>query len=150
RPDAEALMEKIRRAGIPLSEFIGRTPYRGILTGLNEAFLIDTATKERLVKEDPKCAEIMKPYLRGQDIKRWSREWAGLWMILLKSSENQKWAWSQSGENAEKVFAQSFPSLHGHLKPLEEQLRKREDQGRYWWELRSCVYYEAIERPKIV
>jgi hypothetical protein len=87
----ENLLTKIRRVGVPLTEFVGVKPYRGVLTGLNEAFLIDTPTKNRLVREDPRSAQILKPYLRGQDIKRWSPQWAGLWMIALKSSGDYEW-----------------------------------------------------------
>ncbi len=71
------LMAKIRENGVPLAEYAGVKPLYGIKTGLNEAFLIDTPTKERLVREDPRSAEVIKPYLRGQDIKRWSPEWRG-------------------------------------------------------------------------
>ncbi len=78
------LIAKIREKGVPLAEFAGVKPYRSVLTGLNEAFLIDTPTKERLVREDPRSAEVIKPYLRGQDIKRWSPEWRGLWMIFAR------------------------------------------------------------------
>ena len=79
-------MAKIRENGVPLAEFAGVKPLYGIKTGLNEAFLIDTPTKDRLVREDPRSAEIIKPYLRGQDIKRWSPEWRGLWMIFLSAA----------------------------------------------------------------
>ncbi|MCL4236955.1 MAG: Eco57I restriction-modification methylase domain-containing protein [Anaerolineae bacterium] len=148
--DIERLMAKIQAAGIPLREFIGAEPYYGIKTGLNEAFLIDTATRDRLVAEDPACEAIIRPYLRGQDIKRWTPEWAGLWMILLKSSENHSWPWSKAGTGAEQVFAETYPALYAHMKPFEEKLRKRQDQGRFWWELRSCAYYEIFEQPKII
>ena len=74
------LREKIERMGKPLKEWDVKM-YRGVLTGLNEAFIIDTATRDRLVAEDPKSAEILKPILRGRDIKRYSYEWAGLWLI---------------------------------------------------------------------
>jgi hypothetical protein len=144
------LMEKIRAKGIPLAEYAGVKPLYGIKTGLNEAFLIDTATKDGLVREDPRSAEVIKPYLRGQDIKRWSPEWRGLWIIVLKSSGDHAWPWSEAGDSAEKVFQRTYPALHAHMKPLEEKLRKRSDKGRYWWELRSCAYYDAFERPKIM
>lgn len=143
------LMAKIRRNGVPLAEFAGVKPYRGVLTGLNEAFLIDTATKDRLVGEDPSSAEVIKPYLRGRDIKRWSPDWQHLWMIVLKSSGDHAWPWSDAGDDAEEVFRQTYPSLHAYMKLLEEKLRKRQDQGRNWWELRSCAYYDAFEGPKI-
>lgn len=149
-PDVDALMEKIRSCGVPLSEFIGAKPYRGVLTGLNEAFLIDNATRLRLIQDDPGCAEIIKPYLRGQDIKRWAPDWQDLWMIVLKSSGNHAWPWGESGAEAEAVFQRSYPSLHAHMKPLQERLMARQDKGRYWWELRSCDYYAAFEQAKML
>lgn len=148
--DVDDLMAKLRGRGIPLAEFAGVKPYRGVLTGLNEAFLIDTQTKERLVREDGRSEEVIKPYLRGQDIKRWSPDWRDLWMIVLKSSGDFAWSWSDStGDEAESIFRETYPALHAHLKPLEARLRKRSDRGRNWWELRSCAYYDAFEQPKI-
>ena len=145
------LLAKIRRVGVPLGGFAGVKPYYGIKTGLNEAFLIDTPTKNRLMRDDPRAAEVLKPYFRGQDVKRWSPQWAGLWMIVLKSSGDYSWPWSGADvETAERLFRQTFPSLYEHLKPLEEKLRKRQDKGHYWWELRACSYYNVFERPKII
>jgi hypothetical protein len=70
-PDVMALLDKIKRNGVPLAEYAGVKPYRGVLTGLNEAFLIDTPTRDRFVRDHLSCAELIKPYLRGQDIERW-------------------------------------------------------------------------------
>ena len=102
-------MAKIRRTGVPLAEFAGVKPAYGIKTGLNAAFLIDTATKDRLVREDPASAEVIKPYLRGQDVKRWSPDWQDLWMIVLKSSGDHAWPWSNTGDAAEEVFQTDLP-----------------------------------------
>ncbi len=151
-PAVDELMQKIKQVGVPLKDFAGVKPYRGILTGFNEAFFIDEATKNSLVKADPKSAEIIKPYLRGQDIKRWSPEWANLWIILLKSSSDSDsvWPWSKANDKAEEVFAQTFPSVYKYMKPMQEKLSKRSDKGRYWWELRSCAYYNVFQQPKII
>ncbi len=112
----DQLLEKIRRIGVPLAEFAHVKPYRGVLTGLNEAFLIDTPTKNRLIRDDPRSAEIIKPYLRGQDIKRWSPEWADLWMIILKSSSDYSWPWSGIDEStAEELFRQALPFHCMHI-----------------------------------
>ena len=148
----EALLAKIRRVGVPLGEFAGTHPYRGVLTGLNEAFLIDTATRDRLVAEDPGCAAIIRPYLRGQDIKRWVPDWQKLWMIVLASSGDRRWPWSEivDADLAERAFAAAYPSLYAHVLPLVDALKKRQDKGRYWWELRSCAYYEAFSQPKLL
>jgi hypothetical protein len=147
-PQVDLLMQKIKNMGIPLKEFTGVKPLLGIKTGFNQAFLIDENTKNKLVQTDPKCAEIIKPYLRGQDIKRWSPEWQNLWIILIKSSSDYTWDWSNNKENAEIIFKNKYPSIYVHLKSFEEKLCKRQDKGRYWWELRPCAYYEAFQQPK--
>ena len=159
-PDVAALLRKIRERGAPLSEYAGVNPLYGIKTGFNEAFLIDTATRDQLVRDDPASAEIIKPYLRGQDIGRWSPEWAGLWMIVMKSSSDHAWPWAGAAteSEAEAIFAKTYPSIHRRFKGLEsfrldgklKGLRHREDQGRQWWELRPCAYYGKFDDPKLL
>lgn len=151
-PAVAALMEKLRANGVPLKEFIGGVPYRGILTGFNEAFLIDTTKKDKLVAADPKSAGLFRPYLRGQDVDRWRAEWSGLWMIALKSSGNHPWPWANAATeaDAEETFRQSYPALHAHLDVFRAQLIAREDQGQFWWELRACAYWDAFDRPKVM
>lgn len=161
-PDVVDLLAKIKRNGRALKEHVGLDPYYGIKTGLNEAFLIDAETRNRLVAKDPKASSIIKPYLRGQDVDRWACPDTGLFMIAMKSSENFAWPWSTAPNEreAERQLSIEFPSLFEHFKTLEEfkdkktgklrGLRHREDQGRFWWELRSCAYYDAFEQPKII
>ena len=161
-PDVAALLAKIRANGVPLVDYAGVKPLYGIKTGFNEAFLIDTVTKERLIAEDGRAAEIVMPYLRGQDIDRWLPDWVGLWMIVMKSSSDYPWPWAKaaSEQAAETIFAAVYPSIYRHLKSFEslqdsktgklKGLRHREDHGRFWWELRPCAYYGAFAEPKIV
>ena len=144
------LLEKIRAQGVPLAEYSGVRPLSGIKTGLNDAFLVDTATRNQLVRDDPNCEQMIKPYVRGQDISRWSSDWAGLWMIGMKSSDDYPWPWAQAGEQAEAVFQKTYPALHSHLSQYERPLRKRQDHGRHWWELRSCAYWDSFDNPKIM
>jgi Eco57I restriction-modification methylase/TaqI-like C-terminal specificity domain/Putative RNA methylase family UPF0020 len=148
--DMMAVLAKIRERRKTLAEYVGTRPNTGIKTGLNEAFLISSAKRDALVAEHPGCADIIRPYLRGENIDRWHSEWAGEWMIALKSSQNFRWPWSDGGNDAEQVFAATYPSIYGHFKGLEDRLRARQDQGVYWWELRSCTYWPEFERPKIV
>ncbi len=68
------LLDKLRRAGKPLGEYVNRRFYYGIKTGLNEAFVVDRATRDRLIREHKSSAEILKPFLRGRDVKRWRTE----------------------------------------------------------------------------
>jgi hypothetical protein len=147
--DVNALMTRLHRIGIPLADFAGGRPLYGLKSGLTDAFVIDTITRERLVQAHPAAADLLRPYLRGQDMNRWLAESQGLWLIVLKSSGDHAWPWSQGGENAERLFQQTYPSVNAHLKPFEDRLRKRQDQGRCWWELRSCAYYDRFEQPKI-
>lgn len=151
RPEVLKLMEKLRKAGTPLGEYVKGRFYRGILTGLNEAFVIDAATRDRLIAEDPKSVELIKPWLRGRDIKKWKAEWAGLYLITIPSSANRQWPWSaeKNESSARSVFRETFPAIHHHLSQWEEKLHKRDDQGQFWWELRSCAYYDAFEIGKI-
>ena len=149
-PEVDVLMAKLRQRGVPLRDFVGVKPYRGVLTGFNEAFLIDDATRLRLIHEDPASEEIIKPYLRGQDVKRWQPEWQKLWMIFTRRGIN----------------IEAYPAVKAHL----DQYRKRLEpcpqdwnrgvdgdwpgrkKGTYqWYEIQDSVgYWEIFEAPKIV
>ncbi len=143
------LLDKIRMSGIPLSEYAGIKPLWGIKTGLNDAFVIDDRARQAILRNDPSAEPLIRPFLRGQDIRRWSPEWAGLWMIAIKSSGDHPWPWAGASDRAEDVFREAYPGLHAHLKPFEEALRKRQDKGRFWWELRSCAYWAELSESRI-
>jgi adenine-specific DNA-methyltransferase len=141
------LLEKIKKGGVALEEYVGGKIYRGITTGYNEAFIIDEATKKRLIKEDKKSAEVIKPFLRGRDIKRYAIEDPGLSIIYVPF----QWTNGNRGRmEPETFFKKELPSIHRHLKQFEEQLIARDDQGDYWWEMRPCKYLEEFEKPKIM
>ena len=148
-PGVAKLMEKLVKVGVPLKDFAGVSPLLGIKTALNDAFLVDDATRNRLIASDPNCEAILKPYIRGQDIDRWVSHWARYWMLALKSSGDSTWPWSGAGEKAEEVFRQTYPSVYSHLNQFREAAIKRQDQGRFWWELRSCAFWDIFEKPKI-
>lgn len=145
-----ALLEKIERIGVSLRRLLAAEPLSGIKTGFNEAYLIDCDTFKKLVAAQPDCANLLSPFLRGQDFSRWRAESQGLRMITLASSENRDWPWSGAGAHAEEVFRKTYPALHAHLKIFKGDLQKRQDQGKYWWELRSCAYWAAFGKPKIM
>jgi hypothetical protein len=151
RPDVLALLDKLRAAGTPLGEYVHGKFYRGILTGLNEAFVVDRATRDRLIAEHPSSAEILKPFLRGRDVKRWRCQFAEKYLIKIESSENKKHPWSgKPAAKAETVFKQEYPAIHHFLAGHRKALVERCDQGKYFWELRSCIYWQEFERPKIL
>ncbi|MCX8029917.1 MAG: hypothetical protein N2712_07990, partial [Brevinematales bacterium] len=156
-----ALKQKIEEIGKPLKDWDVKI-YRGVITGFNEAFIIDTETKDRILKnckdedERKRTKEILKPILRGRDIGRYYYRWAGLWLIKIESG----WTNKNRGKNKpEEFFKMMFPALYNHLISFanlktEETRRKgllnRDDQGDYWWELRDCDYYPEFEKEKIV
>jgi len=144
----QALLDKIRQVGVPLGDYVDGKNYRGVLTGLNEAFVIDAATREKLVAEDAKSEELIKPFLVGKDIKRYQPLESERYLILMSKGRTKlksdgtkdAWAWLE----------RSYPSIAAHLKPFSEKAQKRYDKGDFWWELRACDYYEEFEKPKII
>ncbi len=145
---SHSLLEKLKSVGVPLGEYVDGNIYRGVLTGLNEAFVIDEKTKDFLIKEDPKSAEIIKPFLAGRDIKRYESPVAQKHLILFPKGFTTK----QSGnvKNKWKWLQKTYPSIAKHLEPFTVKGEKRYDKGEYWWELRACDYYEEFEKPKII
>lgn len=146
------LLERLLRTGKTLEASLSRGLLSGLKTGFNEAFYVDGHTRDALVALDPSSAPLFKKMLRGRDIKRWAPEWAGLWHIVIASSQNRTWPWSActTEAEAESVFAKTHPSVHQHLKKFESALRSRQDRGSFWWELRSCDYYDVLDGPKIL
>lgn len=146
------LIEKIRSKGKPLGEYVNGRLYRGVLTGLNEAFVIDAVTRERLIAEDPASEKLIKPWLNGHNILRWKSLFDNHYLISIPSSANKPWPWSneKTVTKAREIFEQTYPSLYNHLSKWENKLVERDDQGKFWWELRSCSYYGEFEKPKIV
>jgi len=150
-PGVRALIEKMRRVGVRLEDRVGTAPSYGIKTGYNQAYLIDQHVRDQLVDEHAEAASVLRKFLRGRNIDRWYPAWNDEYLILMKSSGDHPWPWRGLPEaDAEAAFERTFPSLHRHFKSMESRLRKRTDQGQYWWELRSCAYYDEFERPKIV
>ncbi|MDI6810645.1 MAG: TaqI-like C-terminal specificity domain-containing protein [archaeon] len=144
----QRLLGKIRHVGVPLGDYVNGKIYRGVLTGLNEAFVIDAETRDKLITEDPKSEELIKPFAVGKDIKCYYPLQSGRYLILMSkgwtrlNSEGTKnaWAWLE----------RKYPSIANHLKPFSEKAQNRYDKGDYWWELRACDYYEEFEKTKII
>ena len=127
RPDGEApwsvlsrteqsVMDKMLAEGTPLGEWDVRIN-RGVITGYNKAFIIDDATRRALIAEDPNSERIIKPILRGRDIRRYRAKWAGLWLIVAKYGSY-------------KTLPKEFPAIHRYLLLHEDRLRAR-GQCRY-------------------
>jgi hypothetical protein len=147
------LKAKIEKGSLLLEQY-GNEIYRGFTTGFNDAFFISTEIKEKLIKEDPQCQDIIKPALRGKDISKYNYNWKDIWVILIKQGWTNE---NRHKEDAEKYFSRKYPSIYNFLKTTGETIKgkgkglfERDDKGDYWWELRPCVYYEYFEKEKIV
>ncbi|EIM3685389.1 Eco57I restriction-modification methylase domain-containing protein [Campylobacter coli] len=149
--NTSALKAKIERIGTPLKEWQGLNIYRGILTGYNEAFIITTEKRNEILAnckdeaEKERTAKLIRKMLRGRDIKRYSYEWAGLWVINTHNGYK-----NQNGEKVEAINIENYPSLKKHFDEFYPQLEKRADKGLTPYNLRNCAYIEEFEREKIV
>ncbi len=134
----QSVLEKMLARGTPLKEW-DIAIYRGITTGLNEAFIIDNETKEAIVAQDPGSEEIIKPVVRGRDIRRYQARWAGLWLIDAHNGY----------ENVPAVDINDYPAIKAHLDGFYDRLAKRYDKGRTPYNLRNCAYHANFGQPKL-
>ena len=145
------LFSKVMNVGQPLGQFVKQKLYYGIKTGLNEAFIIDQNTYELIVKQNPQTKSVLNRMLRGEDLRPWYQEDEGRWLITLPSGWTQEnFGTGLSEEDAWQKLQALHPKLSEHLAPHAELARKRGDKGDYWWELRSCNYYDAFTKPKFL
>ncbi|MBF9151657.1 Eco57I restriction-modification methylase domain-containing protein [Novosphingobium jiangmenense] len=129
-----ALRSKITAGKSTLKEVYG-SPLYGIKTGLNEAFVIDTPTKEKLCRDDPRSEELLKPFLEGKDLKRWRAESRGLWIIYIPKN---------------RVRIDDYPAIRDWLLPFKDKLEKRATK-QAWFELQQAqeAYLPGFEAGKI-
>ena len=152
-PEVLDLYHRLMNEGTPLGEFVQGRMYRGVTTGLNEAFVIDEAKRSELIAADPRSAEVIKPWLRGRDVKRWSPEWAGLYLVFTRRGTDID-GYPAIREHLAQ-FRRPLRNAAGRLltKGLEprggEEYRKPGDYR--WFEIQdSTAYYREFEQPKIV
>ena len=162
-PIEQSIKQKIESVGTPLKDWDIQI-YRGVLTGYNDAFIISTEKREEILanciteEEKQKTAELIRPILRGRDIKRYGYNWANLWLVwtpwhfplhLDKSIEG-------ASEIAEQAFMEQYPAVYNHLLQYKQQLsaRNKAETGiRYEWyamQRWGANYWEDFNKPKIV
>ncbi len=129
-----ALVEKLMKLGKPLGQYAGSKMYRGVVTGLNKAFVVSQVTRDQLITEDKRSAEVLKPYLRGRDLGRYMIRPAGLWLIYTHHG----------------IEIKRYPAIEAHLKPYKSRLEQRANK-QAWYELQQpqFAYKEWFEGPKI-
>lgn len=156
-PIESSIKSKVEKIGVPLKDW-DININRSILTGFNEAFIISGEKKDELISADPKSAELIRPILRGRDIKRYEYCFADLWLLFIP------WHFPLHEDNtitgasakAENVFSQKYPAVYNHLLQYKKQLEKRnqaETGIRYeWYALQrwGAKYWNDFSKPKIV
>ncbi|NLO50330.1 MAG: class I SAM-dependent DNA methyltransferase [Bacteroidales bacterium] len=162
----QGLLQKAILKGKKLEDYVEEGAKRGVLTGLTEAFVIDEATKDRLIKEDYKAESLIKPFVLGRNIKPYSGVEISYWLILVPKgftirrnlevdnkyylSEPTPRYGTMEYDDAWGWFYSNYPSIARYLLNHRSKAEKRTDKGDFWWELRSCDYYDKFENPKIM
>lgn len=145
KSDAEnKVFEKIMKAGMPLGDFVDRRFFRGVTTGLNEAFVIDGKTRKALIAKDKRSAKLIKPLLAGEDVRKWTFNATDAWLIFPRRG----------------CDIASYPAIREHLSKWRAELTPKKSPsdavgrkpGKYkWFEIQDDVaYYEIFDAPKII
>ena len=142
----QSIKRKIEAVGTPLKDWDIQI-YRGVLTGYNEAFIISTEKRNEILanchseQERVKTEELIRPILRGRDIKRYGYDWAGLWLINTHNGVKGV---------LPRVDIEEYPAVKQHLDKYWDKISKRADKGDTPYNLRNCAYVEDFSKPKVV
>ena len=145
-PIEQSIKRKIESVGTPLKDW-DINIYRGVLTGYNEAFIISTEKREEILAncqsedERERTAELIRPILRGRDIKRYGYNWANLWLINTHNGIRGK---------LERIHIEDYPAVKAHLDQYWDRISKRADKGDTPYNLRNCAYLEDFSKPKML
>ena len=145
-PIEQSIKRKIEAVGTPLKDWDIQINY-GIKTGYNDAFIIDTEKREAILancqteEERKRTAELIRPILRGRDIRRYGYKWAELWIINIHNGIKGK---------LPRIKIEDYPAIKAHLDLYWDKISKRTDKGDTPYNLRNCAYMEDFNKPKIV
>lgn len=141
-----SIKAKIEAVGVPLKDWGIQINY-GIKTGFNDAFIIDSTKRNEILnacqceEECQRTAEIIRPILRGRDIKRYGYSWSGLWLINTHNGTK---------DGLDRIHIEEYPSVKKHLDNYWLSIEKRADKGDTPYNLRNCAYLDEFSKPKIV
>ena len=144
-PIEQSIKRKIEAVGTPLKDWDIQINY-GIKTGFNDAFIINTKKREEILSncqtedERTRTAELIRPILRGRDIKRYGYNWANLWLINTHNGIRGK---------LERVHIEDYPAIKAHLDQYWDKISKRADKGDTPYNLRNCAYLDLFFQPHI-
>jgi len=145
-PIEQSIKRKIEAVGTPLKDW-DINIYRGVLTGYNDAFIITTSKRDEILSncqnedERKRTAELIRPILRGRDIKRYGYEWANLWLINTHNGIKGK---------LERIHIEDYSAVKAHLDQFWDKIKDRADQGDTPYNLRNCAYLEEFLKPKVM
>ena len=145
-PIEQSIKRKIESVGKPLRDWDISINY-GIKTGYNDAFIITTERRDEILsncksdEERQRTNDIIRPILRGRDIKRYSYDWAGLWLINTHNGVKGK---------IPRIDINDYPAIKAHLDQFWDKIKTRADQGDTPYNLRNCAYSDDFSQPKIV
>ena len=146
-PIEQSIKKKIESAGVPLKDWDISINY-GIKTGFNDAFIISREKREEILnncktkEERKKTDDLIRPILRGRDIKRYEYNFADLYLINTHNGVKEK--------NIPRIDIKDYPAIKKHLDEYWEKIEKRADQGDTPYNLRNCAYMDDFNKPKLV
>ena len=145
-PIEQSIKKKIEAVGTPLKDW-DININRGVLTGYNDAFIITTSKRDEILSncqnedERKRTAELIRPILRGRDIKRYGYNWAELWLINTHNGVKGR---------IPRVRIEDYPAIKAHLDHYWSKIKDRADQGDTPYNLRNCAYLEDFFKPKVM
>lgn len=145
-PIEQSIKRKIESVGTPLKDWDIQINY-GIKTGFNDAFIISTEKRNEILnncsseEERTRTAELIRPILRGRDIKRYGYNWADLWIINIHNGIK---------DVKPRIDINEYPAVKAHLDLYWDKISKRADKGDTPYNLRNCAYLEDFNKPKIM
>ena len=145
-PIEQSIKRKIEAVGTPLKDWDIQINY-GIKTGYNEAFIITTEKRDEILSncadedERKRTDELIRPILRGRDIKRYGYDWANLWLINTHNGIKGK---------LDRIHIEDYPTVKAHLDQYWDKISTRADKGDTPYNLRNCAYLDDFSKPKIV
>ena len=145
-PIEQSIKRKIESVGTPLKDWDIQINY-GIKTGFNEAFIISSEKRDEILancadeQERTRTENLIRPILRGRDIKRYGYKWSGLWLINTHNGVKGK---------IERIRIEDYPSVKAYLDQFWDKISTRSDKGDTPYNLRNCAYMEDFDKPKII
>lgn len=132
-PETANILQKMRKDSIKLGSFVNNQIYFGLKTGLNKAFIISEEMKTEFIKSDMRISSFIKPVITGDEMRRYECRYKKRYILVIKSG----------------MDISDYPTLVSHFEKFKNELKKRTDKGKEYWQLRSCDYYDKFDKSKI-